>query len=483
MASNRPWRARPGDLDRRQGIDDPEARGLRPRGRQAGRPVHPLPGAVLRAVLLPGPGRPVLQLHRADPGRPDHQADAGPRQADRHGRRRADVRGGRARPRASTTTPRPSSTPTARTSASTARRTSRTSRASGRSSTSAPGTSAIPVFETAVGKIGVYICYDRHFPEGARALGLNGAEIVLIPSATSRGLSEYLWRIEQVSHAVANGYFVGTINRVGIEADYRRRRLLRPELLRRPARPVRRRRRQRPRRGAAGPRPRPRPDHRGPQHLAVLPRPPARRVRGPHATLDTRYHPSGSAVWRRTAEPPRFPARETTAMQFGFTLKPEHTPERTLALDPPGGGRGLRLRLAVRLARPVARPLSAADADGRRDRADAPGHLRDQPRHPRADASPRPLLATLDEISRRPDGPRHRPRRLGAAGPGQAADHDGRHRGGDPASSGPSSPASAIEYEGTELHFPWTTRLDAPRLGRRLRPDGPGDDRSHRRRR
>jgi N-carbamoylputrescine amidase len=76
-----------------------------------------------------------------------------------------------------------------------------------------------PVFETAVGQVGVYICYDRHFPEGARALGLNGAEMVFIPSATSRGLSEYLWRIEQVSHAVANGYFVGTINRVGIEKD------------------------------------------------------------------------------------------------------------------------------------------------------------------------------------------------------------------------------------------------------------------------
>ena len=43
--------------------------------------------------------------------------------------------------------------------------------------------------------------------------------MVFIPSATSRGLSEYLWRIEQVSHAVANGYFVGTINRVGIEKD------------------------------------------------------------------------------------------------------------------------------------------------------------------------------------------------------------------------------------------------------------------------
>ena len=105
-----------------------------------------------------------------------------------------------------------------------------------------PGNLGYPVFETAVGKVGVYICYDRHFPEGARALGLNGAEMVFIPSATSRGLSEYLWRIEQVSHAVANGYFVGTINRVGIEPTGRRR-LLRPELLLRSARPVHRRRR------------------------------------------------------------------------------------------------------------------------------------------------------------------------------------------------------------------------------------------------
>jgi N-carbamoylputrescine amidase len=83
-----------------------------------------------------------------------------------------------------------------------------------------PGNLGYPVFQTAVGKVGVYICYDRHFPEGARALGLNGAEIVFIPAATSRGLSEYLWRVEQVSHAVANGYFVGTINRVGIEQEF-----------------------------------------------------------------------------------------------------------------------------------------------------------------------------------------------------------------------------------------------------------------------
>ena len=65
-----------------------------------------------------------------------------------------------------------------------------------------------------------YICYDRHFPEGARALGLNGAEIVFNPSATVAGLSQYLWKLEQPAHAVANGYFVGAINRVGTEAPW-----------------------------------------------------------------------------------------------------------------------------------------------------------------------------------------------------------------------------------------------------------------------
>lgn len=83
-----------------------------------------------------------------------------------------------------------------------------------------PGNLGYPVFETAYGKVGVYICYDRHFPEGARALGLNGAEIVFIPSATTAGHSEYLWELEQPAHAVANGYFVGTINRVGSEEPW-----------------------------------------------------------------------------------------------------------------------------------------------------------------------------------------------------------------------------------------------------------------------
>jgi beta-ureidopropionase len=83
-----------------------------------------------------------------------------------------------------------------------------------------PGNTGYPVFHTAAGKIGVYICYDRHFPEGARILGLNGAEIVFNPSATVAGLSEYLWKLEQPAHAVANGYFVGAINRVGTEAPW-----------------------------------------------------------------------------------------------------------------------------------------------------------------------------------------------------------------------------------------------------------------------
>lgn len=83
-----------------------------------------------------------------------------------------------------------------------------------------PGNLGYPVFETAYARVGVYICYDRHFPEGARALGLAGAEIVFNPSATVAGLSEYLWKLEQPAHAVANAYFVGAINRVGSEAPW-----------------------------------------------------------------------------------------------------------------------------------------------------------------------------------------------------------------------------------------------------------------------
>ena len=83
-----------------------------------------------------------------------------------------------------------------------------------------PGNLGYPVFDLGFAKIGVYICYDRHFPEGARCLGLNGAEIVFNPSATVAGLSEYLWKLEQPAHAAANGYFIAAINRVGTEAPW-----------------------------------------------------------------------------------------------------------------------------------------------------------------------------------------------------------------------------------------------------------------------
>jgi beta-ureidopropionase len=83
-----------------------------------------------------------------------------------------------------------------------------------------PGNLGYPVFQTKYAKVGVYICYDRHFPDGARVLGLNGAEIVYNPSATVAGLSEYLWKLEQPAHAAANGYFMGCINRVGEEKPW-----------------------------------------------------------------------------------------------------------------------------------------------------------------------------------------------------------------------------------------------------------------------
>ena len=83
-----------------------------------------------------------------------------------------------------------------------------------------PGNLGYPVFDTAVGKVGVYICYDRHFPEGWRALALNGAEYIVNPSATVAGLSKYLWELEQPASAAANGVFIGAINRVGTEEPW-----------------------------------------------------------------------------------------------------------------------------------------------------------------------------------------------------------------------------------------------------------------------
>ena len=83
-----------------------------------------------------------------------------------------------------------------------------------------PGDLGYPVFNTAYLKLGVYICYDRHFPEGWRALALNGAEYIVNPSATVAGLSKYLWELEQPASAAANGVFIGAINRIGTEEPW-----------------------------------------------------------------------------------------------------------------------------------------------------------------------------------------------------------------------------------------------------------------------
>ncbi|XP_055807508.1 beta-ureidopropionase [Solanum dulcamara] len=79
------------------------------------------------------------------------------------------------------------------------------------------GNTGHPVFETAYGKIAVNICYGRHHPLNWLAFGLNGAEIVFNPSATVGELSEPMWPIEARNAAIANSYFVGSINRVGTE--------------------------------------------------------------------------------------------------------------------------------------------------------------------------------------------------------------------------------------------------------------------------
>jgi beta-ureidopropionase len=82
----------------------------------------------------------------------------------------------------------------------------------------APGDSGFQVFDTGVGvSVGILICYDRHFPEAARALALAGAQVIVIPTATS-GNSRALWEIELRGHAVANLCFVGGVNRVGLES-------------------------------------------------------------------------------------------------------------------------------------------------------------------------------------------------------------------------------------------------------------------------
>jgi beta-ureidopropionase len=77
-----------------------------------------------------------------------------------------------------------------------------------------PGNLGYPVWETDLGvKVGTTICYDRHFPEGPRSLALNGADLMIVPTATP--LWGDMWEIELRGHAIANIFWVGAVNRVG----------------------------------------------------------------------------------------------------------------------------------------------------------------------------------------------------------------------------------------------------------------------------
>jgi predicted amidohydrolase len=82
----------------------------------------------------------------------------------------------------------------------------------------APGDTGAPVYDTKVGRLGVAICYDRHFPEYMRALGVAGAEIVIVPQAGSVGeWPAGLYEAEMQVAAFQNGYFTALCNRVGEE--------------------------------------------------------------------------------------------------------------------------------------------------------------------------------------------------------------------------------------------------------------------------
>jgi len=81
-----------------------------------------------------------------------------------------------------------------------------------------PGNLGAGVFDTAVGRIGIATCYDRHFPEYMRALALKGAELVVVPQAGAIGeWSQGMFEAELQVAAFQNGYFVALANRVGKE--------------------------------------------------------------------------------------------------------------------------------------------------------------------------------------------------------------------------------------------------------------------------
>jgi N-carbamoylputrescine amidase len=81
------------------------------------------------------------------------------------------------------------------------------------------GDSGYPVFDIGPARIGVAICYDRHFPETMRALTLGGAEAIVVPTATASMEAQFraVWEVEMQAAAVANGVFVSIANRAGVD--------------------------------------------------------------------------------------------------------------------------------------------------------------------------------------------------------------------------------------------------------------------------
>ena len=147
-----------------------------------------------------------------------------------------------------------------------------------------PGNLGYPVFQTSTPRSASTSATTATSPKARARSACNGAEIVFNPSATVAGLSQYLWKLEQPAHAVANGYFVGAINRVGTEAPWNIGKFYGHSYFVRPARPDPRRGRPRTRTSWSSPSWTSRHDRGGPQHLAVLPRPPAGELRAPHAS-------------------------------------------------------------------------------------------------------------------------------------------------------------------------------------------------------
>ncbi len=83
-----------------------------------------------------------------------------------------------------------------------------------------PGDRGVPVYQTAIGRVGVAICYDRHYPEYMRGLGVGGAELVVIPQAGAVGeWPEELYQAEVRTAAFQNGYYAALCNRVGREEE------------------------------------------------------------------------------------------------------------------------------------------------------------------------------------------------------------------------------------------------------------------------